>query len=132
MAIIGILTTIALIGLNSSKNRAVDSSIKRELTQVRYIAGMIYSDQGNYSLLCNGNSLNTTGSSLDYQDQLVALSDEISILNGGNDNVCATNGGDYCVQSVLTNSSQYWCVDSRGNVGSPMVPDTCFNTTACQ
>jgi prepilin-type N-terminal cleavage/methylation domain-containing protein len=100
IAIIGLLSTIVLVSLNSARNKAKDTRIIADLSQIRNIAELIYSDTNSYATLTTSDSRVKSMS-----DDITAQGQALNIPNPG-----AT----YYAWSKL-NSGKYACVDDVGN-----------------
>jgi len=127
IAIIGILASIVLAALSSSRKSASDSSVKSELNQVA-TAMELYSDTvstGNdYGSVYASAICPTTGdpSVFDTYSQVANLIGSLNSING-NATRCAAgtlsasgNASSWAIASPLKTIGQYWCVDSTGNV----------------
>jgi len=104
IAVIGIISTVALTALGPSRNRAKDSRIISGLNQVRAIAEIVY--DGDYDLVTVG------------QNDISKSSTDIT-ANGGSLIIQlnpAVNSTAYAAYSRLaSNNARYYCVDSVGN-----------------
>lgn len=110
IAIISLLATISIVFLSQSRSKALDSSIKANLSQVRQEASLIYTQDNSYSALCESGSPPTLNNN---NDVLARIEEEVYKRNGNTDVIChAEVEGKYCVQSYL--ASGYFCVDSTG------------------
>ncbi len=115
VAVIGILSSVLLNALGPAKQKAKDSRIEQELSQVRDLAETLY--DGDYDAL---ESLPKTNI---LNQNLKALSDDIT-LQGGELVIRKANPAlNYVAYSRLnltTGTSQnpqttYYCLDSTGN-----------------
>jgi prepilin-type N-terminal cleavage/methylation domain-containing protein len=144
IAIIGILSSVVLAALNTSRGKGNNARLKEQLTQARTVAEIYFQD--------NNSSYNTTGSAIsgtacntgmfgvsgansgmqkyaNYQNYPGANSGDIA---------CETpsNGATYVMSIKLPQSEgsfTYWCVDSRGYVKgrASQVPLTGAGTDNC-
>jgi len=105
VAIIGILSSIVLVSLNSARARAKDASAKGSMSSMRAAAELEYDNAGNYSTVC------TVGKEpknlLSAAERQVGGSAECNI---------STSGGAWAA-SLQLNSGIY-CVDSNGFAGN--------------
>ena len=152
IAIIGILSSVVLVALNTARSKGADATIKAQLSQIRNQAGIVYDSAGCY------NEAGTPGSACDVEFPV----DDCSTLAGtlfANTNVSAQitaagNASDgtgiaraSCVEDATdqnwavsvplkTAITDSWCVDSTGTskkvtpAGDPS--DRGFAATACK
>ncbi len=77
IAIIGMLSTVVLASLNTARTKANVALIKQQLSQMRSIALLEYSDKGNYNSLASGSWIGVTanvgGSGVQTCDQVYPL-----------------------------------------------------------
>ncbi len=113
IAIIGILASIVLVALGGARKKAKDAAIKAEMSQIRSIAEMYWSDNSTYM------GLNTQTVPLIYDDpDYEAIMS--SIIDKGGELIWGEfkDAKDYCVQFKLNDGSN-WCVDASGHSGPP-------------
>ncbi len=96
IAIIGILAAIVLISLAGARERARDTRIMSNMTQIRTTAEIYYNNHMNYNDLCG-------------EDEVIDLQEDI-VVHGGSFS-CHESTGAYCARAQL-NSGAWWCVDS--------------------
>ncbi|MEO8638167.1 MAG: type II secretion system protein [Candidatus Taylorbacteria bacterium] len=103
IAIIGILATIVLVSLASSKYRATDATIKGELKNARLQAEVYGQEKGTFTGVCDD-------------------ADFAALLNGAsqaynktpNADICGADGTAWAAYVPLkSSSSKAWCVDSN-------------------
>ncbi len=112
IGIIGILSGIVLINVNSARNKARDAAIKAAVEQSRLVAEMHYQDNGNsYATLCAGAEENKIDTSV--------------VANGGT-YVCNNAATAYCI-SALLNDATAICMDATGEAGTAV----CGAATVC-
>lgn len=101
IAIIGILASVVLPSLNSARSRGADAAIKSNLNNMRAQAAIYYEDNsGSYANLCSDSN---------FQQAATA------ITNAGGTPNCTAAAGAWAFESPLvSNTSQYYCVDSDG------------------
>ena len=115
IAIIGILASIVLVSLRGATKKAKDARITSDLTQVRSIAEMIYSDENGYTKLCDGSGALGGGGS-NYDTQLSSIDSDVSAQGGSA--TCYADADNYCVYSALNaTGAGYYCIDSTGKAG---------------
>lgn len=106
VAIIGILSSIVLVSLNSAREKARDSSAKGSMSSIRAAAEIYYdTNGGSYTGLCADDSINA------LEDAAVS---ETSATQ--TDCTVSTSGLDYAV-GIDLNNGNYFCVDSTGFAG---------------
>ena len=104
LAIIGILASILLVNFASTRNKAKDSSIKLEMSQIRTALEKFYPINNTYA---GGCALTTECGKLKTD-----ISSKGGILT--TQNFSTTQ---YCVQYTLNTGGGSWCVDSTGYAG---------------
>ena len=119
IAIIGVMSTIVLNSLSSSRTKAVDSAIKQQLSRYRAAAEIYFNNQtppGYY----NAGTLNscTTGTDTVFNSTTEGNGSPGLYLNFNNiavgvTPVCNAVSNAYAVQANLPGGG-YWCVDSTG------------------
>lgn len=121
IAVIGIISTVALTALGPSRNKAKDTRVISNLQQVRALAETVYSN--GYAALPAGQPIadNAGGILETNRDDIVA--------NGGSLNVTkSVNNSNYSAYSSLL-SGGFYCVDSNGFAGNlgvaPVVDGQC-------
>jgi prepilin-type N-terminal cleavage/methylation domain-containing protein len=124
VAIISLLTTIAVTAALAARDRANNSRIQAEISQVRIQAVSIKNDtdyfSGNPGLndgLCDAaNTLNDVG----YPASLKLIEDDVKIRSGA-DVTCYASDDAYCARARMLPNG-YYCVDSTGFAGTSL-PD---------
>jgi len=101
IAIIGILATIVIVNVNSARLKAQDTAIKGSLDSLRAGAEIFYDTGSTYVGLCT---------SADYSKATTSIYAITSVMP-----TCNASSDGYVITSNLKTSSQYWCVDSKGN-----------------
>lgn len=108
IAIIGILAGITLVALGGARNKARDSRIISEMSQLRS-AAILYDDM-QIPNAYTGMSCTTTDPAINN------LCDDIQNKQGGKNlliNIEPLAGQEYCAE-VQLNSGKWWCIDSQG------------------
>jgi prepilin-type N-terminal cleavage/methylation domain-containing protein len=120
VTIISLLTTMAVTAALVARDRANNSRIQAEISQVRIQAVSIKNDtdyfSGNPGLnngLCDAaNTLNDVG----YPGSLKLIEDDVKLRSGA-DVRCYTTVDVYCVQARMVPNGAY-CIDSTGYAGT--------------
>lgn len=112
IGIIGILSGIVLVNVNSARDKAKDAAIKGAIGQARLVAEIHYDDNSNsYATLCASAEEGRIDAS--------------AVANGGT-YVCNNAAAAYCMSSTL-NGGGAICVDATGATGSTV----CGAATVC-
>ena len=122
IAIIGILAAVVLASLNDARDGGSDASIKQTLGNLRSQAEIFY----------NANAYTYTNMCAD--GKVTPLTDSVDTTNGGiaNDAYCNSNASEWAAFSAMvSNSSEYWCVDSTGFAGKKTTAPSATTLTAC-
>jgi len=128
IAIIGVLSSIVLASLNTSRKRANDAKAKTQLSHIRTAAELYYANAGNGTYGGSGNTCATAGTMFvadaGVAAQLTGLTSDYTIK------CVATNLPGYAVSVNLVSVTGYWCVDYKGSSKpkAGAVPD---NTPNC-
>lgn len=121
IAVLGILFTLVLAGVNSSRRKAIDNRIRSNVSQLRLLAEIAFDSNG--------------GTYLDWSNE-ISIQDELTRLLEENDKdygdaagppyvtaVRNTEPQGYCVSAPLTASSgDYYCVDATGKFQTASSP----------
>ena len=143
IAIIGVLSTIILAGLNNARNRAKDASIKQAVAQLQNLRIMNYSEYESYCQLSHlwitqdGITCDTVFSG-NYATQARAICNDIydEASNwAGNYRIYSNVGGGYNCSTdysimVALNNGKWYCSGSSGRKGeytSYSVQPGCYN-----
>jgi prepilin-type N-terminal cleavage/methylation domain-containing protein len=117
IAIVGILSSVIIINLNSARQKATDANTKIELSSVRRAAEIYYSGSGNETYGNNANSCNAA-SSMFKQDTVI---DNIVMsleATSGINVTCRSSGTNFAISANLISpidpTVDNWCVDSSG------------------
>lgn len=120
IGIIGILSGIVLVNVNSARNKAKDAAIKGSIEQIRMTAEIFYEETSNvYTGLA---------ADADYLRIDAKITDNDGALT---ENIGAQA---YCAYSTLNDATGVWCTDSLGNAGYyAAAPATCAGAAyTCQ
>jgi prepilin-type N-terminal cleavage/methylation domain-containing protein len=116
IAIIGMLSSVVLASLASSRAKANDGSIKSNLDTIRKQAALIYADSGGYINICSDativralNEALAKGGATVVDTLYGDLTDPIRVT-------CRANTTGYMIVAPLKSSAaNAWCVDSTGS-----------------
>ncbi len=121
VTIMAVLIAITLTSVDNYQNKADDVVVGADLSQIRKIAAMIYTDEHSYKSICDAGTINDN---LVEYPQLKVIEDKVEEITGDYP-VCFSVKKEYCVQSELI-SGEYFCVDSTGFAGK-IEGDYCEN-----
>jgi len=119
IAIIGVLASIVLASLNDSRSRALDSSIKADLSHLRASAEMVYTSLGSYgnqgySTACGTITVVSPATNV-FNDSAVQAGIDDAVSRSGIDAKCYSGGTNYVLAVPLkTDSAAAWCIDATG------------------
>ncbi|MBM2820413.1 MAG: prepilin peptidase dependent protein type pilus assembly protein PilA [Candidatus Berkelbacteria bacterium] len=126
IAIIGILAAMVLVALNAARQRARDTRVRGDLSQIRSVAETVMSGTGNYD------GVAADANYIQYRDDVNTQNG----ASGGTPTITlnpATTSTAYCVVASLATASQSVCVDSlgvtQGNNGATQ--PSCSAAAAC-
>ncbi len=113
IAIIGILSTVAMSSLGTAREKAFDAKVKAQLSNIRSAAETYYSTNFNYGMTT---SSCTAGMFADTITGMSKLTVSANYPVGENTIVCnaISTPPSYAVSDNFLASSTYWCVDSSG------------------
>lgn len=119
IAIIGLLASISVSAILSARNRAKDSRVEADLSQIRKEASLIYSESNSYRF--SGNELcaldNTLNEANSRHPGLGLIETDVRKYNNNQNVICYSTDNDFCVQSILVDQVASYCVDSGGYAG---------------
>lgn len=122
ISIIGLLSSVVLASLASSRVKGVDAAIRRDMVEIRTGAELqratlsgVYNNTGSVvsSALC---STQVTPGTILANTNLQKAMIHIKQLNGNLDGRCNINalGTAYAIAFPLKTTQKFWCVDSSG------------------
>jgi len=115
ITIIGILSTIILNSLSTSRAKAYDSKVKQQLSSFRTAAEIYFNNQTPVSY---GPATVSCGSGMFNNFEEKNGTPGIYIAPGNLPDfavtVCASSDSAYAVKATLYSGNQYWCVDNKG------------------
>ena len=119
VAIIGILTSVVLVMLNSARARGADAAIKANLVNASKQGEIYYTTNGNYGTVAKsaGTCTNTTNTL--FADPIIWGQISAAKTASGGLYACVsdiTSGGSWAaiVQLKQNATTEAWCVDSSG------------------
>lgn len=139
IAIVGILSTVVLGSLGTSRSKAANANIKSSLSNARAQAELFYDTNGSlgYTGACgSANSSGGAGSIRKFIDAAHAVSPATSVLYGYSDaqtnttrSVCHANASVWVISVPLkypetsgATTYYYYCVDSTGASSNKISP----------
>ena len=112
IAIIGILSAVVLAALNTARSKGHDAAIESDLSTIQTAAEIYYGGMGNSSY--GSTALDCMSGMFAEDSVIVKAIGDINSISGSV--TCNGSGTAYAVQAQLvTDNTQYWCVDSTGN-----------------
>lgn len=108
VAIIGILSSIVLVSLNSARDKGRDASARGSMSSMRAAAEIIFDNNNAYDTVCD-----------DDQPTMVLYNAALIQTNGEQDegsNICLAQSNSWAA-SIDLNSGGSFCVDSNGFAG---------------
>jgi prepilin-type N-terminal cleavage/methylation domain-containing protein len=123
VAIIGVLASVILIALGSSRDKGADASVKANLGTVRAQSELFYSNNGNSFLPSGGSTFgialcpnyNVAGTNMLSRDKTIADAIAEAVKRGGNNSFCYNSSVNWAVAVGLKSSAtDSWCIDSGG------------------
>jgi prepilin-type N-terminal cleavage/methylation domain-containing protein len=116
IAIIGIITSIVLVQLNSARVKGYDAGIKGNLNTIRSEAA-IYFEVNNYSYgtaTYTGVCPATVQVNNIFSNVTIINALNTALLNGGNSTHCVVNANSYAIAVGMKTGNQAWCIDNTG------------------
>jgi len=121
IAIIGILSTIILNSLSTSRARAYDSKVKQQLTNFRTAAEMYFSNHDNTygpaTNTCGGVTNTTVFNNFESTSGSPGLYIAAGNLPDFSQVTCDSTDSAYAIKVTLYSGNEYWCVDNKGFSG---------------
>lgn len=108
IAIIGVLSSIVVSSIGSSRKKAFDAKIKSEMSHIRAGAELYYGTHENYG------SVTSTSCTVQVFSEPTVIT-EINNLQSMTTLTCRSSASAYAVSASLQNESKHWCVDSKNN-----------------
>ncbi len=122
ISIIGLLSSVVLASLASSRVKGVDAAIRRDMVEIRTGAELqraalsgVYNTTGS-SINSNQCSTLTTAGTIFANVNLQKAMNHIKQVNGNLDGQCnvTLNGLAYAIAFPLKSTGKFWCIDSIG------------------
>ena len=110
IAIIGILSAVVLASLSTARSKGQDAKVQEQLSGARTAAEIYYSSNGTYGAAA---TTCTTGMFTDTTSGLVNLA-TVANYPTGTTLECGSSGTAWAMQSTLSTSGSFFCVDSTG------------------
>jgi len=104
IAIIGIISSIVLINVNSIKNKARDSAIKEDMNSFAQLALAYYEKHGNYGGFCEDTATEILFNAIPAYDEK-------------KEKYCQHDSDDWLICAQLNfpeDRSKAWCIDKSG------------------
>ncbi len=122
ISIIGMLSSVVLSSLNSARDKARNSTVKNQLSQVRTAAALLFDTTGTYDTLCTAGTntgemyrnAHTNGTQTANQSMCIssALANCFNNLTSVSCAVAPT--GRWAMVVQLRGTGTWFCVDSNG------------------
>jgi prepilin-type N-terminal cleavage/methylation domain-containing protein len=118
IAIIGILSSVVLASLNTSRARGNDAKVQAQATGLRSAAEVYYSENQHYSpagtqAVCN-TLMFATAPVTEYAKSTNYPAGTTLVCNANNTSTVAATAYLFAAK-VSTGATHFWCVDSVGN-----------------
>jgi prepilin-type N-terminal cleavage/methylation domain-containing protein len=122
ITIMGIISTIILRSISSSRAKAYDSKVEQQLRGFRTAAEIYFTNQTPNSYGVNNSC--STGIFVDFNPVDGSPGSYIKSANlpTGTEIDCYSNESAYAVEATLYASGSYWCVDSKGASRAETLP----------
>jgi prepilin-type N-terminal cleavage/methylation domain-containing protein len=135
VGVIGILTSMVLVGLGRARDYAKDARITSNLNQLKVVAEMRYAVDGNYGNVSAGSpgtGCSYSGGNSDIMKLATDICNYGGILTITRQTTAPVNSK-YCAYSVLNiktagGATQYFCVDSTGDAATLSEHSSCANS----
>ncbi len=115
VAIIGILSSIVLVSLNSARQKGRDASAKGSVSSMRAAAEIMYDNDGNYDNVCVADT-----------QTMVLMMAALRQTGGditGLEDICGSDTGSWAASIKMASVDSHFCVDSNGFAGGGTVAD---------
>lgn len=116
LAIIGVLASISIVSMNNAREKANDAETIAQLSMARTSAQIFYEEHSSY----NGEAGNVARKCdekdsmfIDYTSGMFQFTTS-SNYPGDTDLRCSSNSQAYELSASLSNSGEFWCVNSQG------------------
>lgn len=124
VAIIGVLSSVVLVSINTARNRGADAAVKENLHTIRNEADLYRDSTGGYgtaaavqgSPITSAPAYNASGANFLIRDR-EANNALRSAMNAGGSAYYAigTGGASYAVAVELKSQTGHWCIDTNGS-----------------
>ena len=115
IAIIAILASIVMVAMSGAKDKARDTRIQGDLSQVRTLAELINDDEGSYVLVCTTTASLGIDTGTNYSTQLGVVQSDIE--DQESTTTCYADSDSYCISVWLLTpgiENPHYCIDSYG------------------
>lgn len=117
IGVIGLLSAIVIVNMNSARLKATDARIKIELSSIKRSAELYYNGAGAETYGGNANSCNAASSMFKQDSNINNLISSIQAIPGVNA-TCRSSNTHFAVSanlvSVVGLFGDNWCIDSSG------------------
>ncbi len=118
LAVIGLLTSVALAAMRTARNKGSDATVMKELNGIRTQAQIYFDLNRTYGN--SGTSCSNSGSM--FEDTTIVRQMLHAVNTSGQVGVCANDANSWVISVPLPGGGS-WCVDSKNN-GKNAVADT--------
>jgi prepilin-type N-terminal cleavage/methylation domain-containing protein len=116
IAIIGIITSIVLSSINSSRDKAYETQIKQQLVSFRSGAEIYFYAQNPPSYGTTSDCSTGVFGSVNVSEGKPGVTIDPASLPPGVSRVCSSTDRVYAVKIGSYTENGYWCADSKGTV----------------
>lgn len=143
IAIIGILSAVVLVSLNTARTKGADAAIKKAMLAARSQAELYVDSNGrSYANVCTNTTVNGTKSMYSILNNVVTKYNYTYSANGGvggqagyvkcndaSDSVDGTDG--WAAEAPLKGSTGFFCVDYKGKAVTTAASSVAANDFNC-
>lgn len=126
IAIIGILSGIVMASLGKARSRGADSKVKAQMAGARSSAELYYDQAKSYNGTAGDVSSDCTLADTMFTDTSSGMAQYTDATNNypaGTVMKCASTDAGYAMTASLSDSGEFWCVDSTGASGQVSAVD---------
>lgn len=118
IAIIGILSSVVLASLNSARGKGNDAKVKAQMVGARDAAQLFYDTNAGFNGLAGDVASDCTTADSMFTDTDSSMSQYTDLANYPNVGLttmrCSSTATAYMMSASLTNTGEFWCIDSEG------------------
>lgn len=129
VAIISLISSVIITSTSNARERAQDTTVKRNLATVRAQAALYQHTNSGYGTPHAVGACPTSGASMFFADATIRSVIQGAAVAGGGATRCASTASGYAVSVKLRSSPNHWCVDSQGE--SREITNTAWTGVAC-